>query len=259
MRYRSVNARRVFVRRFLSAVGISTVLAIGLAASAVAEQAKRFRIAEEKAPRPVDRVFFTYNYYANIAIEAGVSSGETPGGINNQRDPIGFEKTFFGGDVSVGMRLPFQVLDGAQQSFAVGVKIRSYVGDVGDPNQALTHYSRDWMIMPYAAMPVAFITAGQPPGGTQFVITPFVGPIFEHGDLSIFNNQGRASVTRHGVGFGLNFDVLLPSTGAVQTFIGFGGQLSAMQTLKERIDGFDVQLDDRVEARAVVRGGFFIR
>jgi hypothetical protein len=100
---------------------------------------------------------------------------------------------------------------------------------------------------------------GAPPGGTQFVITPFVGPIFEFGDLSIFNNQGRASVTRNGVGFGANFDVMLPTTGNVQPYIGIGGQLSAMQSVHERIDGFDVRLDDRVEARGVVRGGLLIR
>jgi hypothetical protein len=254
MGYRSIDARRI-----LSAIGISTILVIGLTASAVAEQARRARIAEDNAPRPADRVFFSYNYYANVAIEGGVSSGETSGGINNQRDPIGFEKTFLGGDVSFGMRVPFQLLDGGEQSLAFGVKFRSYFGNEGDPNQALTHYSRDWMFMPYVAMPIAFMKPGQPPGGKQFVISPFVGPIFEHGDLSIFNNQGRASVTRHGVGVGINFDVLFPTTGGVNPFIGFGGQISAMQAVNERIDGFDVRLEDTVEARAVVRGGFTFR
>ena len=251
--------RNVIVRRVLSAVGISTILVIGLTASALAEQARRVRIAEDNAPRPVDRVFFTYNYYANVAIEGGVSTGQTSGGINNQRDPIGFEKTFFGGDVSVGMRVPFQLLDGGEQSIAFGVKFRSYSGDEGNPNQALIHYSRDSMFMPYVALPIAFMKPGQPPGGKQFVFSPFIGPIFENGDLSIFNNQGRASVTRHGVGFGINFDVTFPWTGAIRPFIGFGGQLSAMQAVNERIDGFDVRLDDKVEARAVVRGGFTFR
>jgi hypothetical protein len=244
------------MRRVLAAVGISTILIIGVNASAVAEQAKRFRIAESDGPRPVDRVFFTYNYYANVAVEGGFSSGQTHGSINNQREVLGFEKTFFGGDVSFGMRVPFQWVSGAEQAVSFGVKFRSYFGDEGDPAQAFIHYSRDWMVMPYVAMPTAL---GATAGGTQFVITPFVGPIFEQGDLAIFNNQGRASVTRNGVGFGVNFDVLLPSTGAVQPYVGFGGQVSAMQSVKEVIDGFDVRLEDRVEARGVIRGGFFIR
>jgi hypothetical protein len=108
-------------------------------------------------------------------------------------------------------------------------------------------------------MPLVFVMPGQSAGGQQFVISPFVGPIFEHGDLSIFDNQGRASVTRNGLGVGLNFDIVLPSTGGFRPFIGFGGQLSAMQAVDKRIDGFEVRLDDTVEARAVVRGGFTFR
>jgi hypothetical protein len=252
MGYRNISAR-------LPVIGVLAILLIGMSGQAFAEQARRLRVAEDNAPRPADRVFFSYNYYANVAIEGGVSSGETSGGINNQRDPIGFEKSFLGGDVSFGMRVPFQVLQGAEPSLAFGVKFRSYFGEHGDPNQALMHYSREWMVMPYVAMPFAFGVPGQPPGGTQFVISPFVGPIFEHGDLSIFDNQGRASVTRNGLGVGFNFDVVFPWREGIRTFIGFGGQLSAMPAVDKRIDGFDVRLDDTVEARAVVRGGFTFR
>jgi hypothetical protein len=252
MGYRGINSR-------LPVIGVLAILLIGVSGHAFAEQARRLRIAEDNTPRPVDRIFFSYDYYASIAIEGGVSSGETSGGINLQRDPIGFEKTFLGGDVSFGMRVPFQVLEGAEPSVAFGVKFRSYFGGHGDPNQALMHYSRDWMIMPYVAMPLVFVMPGQSAGVQQFVISPFVGPIFEHGDLSIFDNQGRASVTRHGVGVGLNFDFVFPTTGALRPFIGFGGQLSAMQAVDKRIDGFDVRLEDTVEARAVVRGGFIFR
>jgi hypothetical protein len=253
MGYRSISAR-------LPVIGVLAILLIGVSGQAFAEQARRARIAEDNSPRPTDRVIFSYNYYANIAIEGGVSSGETSGGINNQRDPIGFEKTFLGGDVSFGVRVPFfQVLQGAEPSVAFGVKFRSYFGEHGDPNQALTHYSRDWMIMPYVAMPLVFIMPGQAAGVQQFVLSPFVGPIFEHGDLSIFDNQGRASVTRHGVGVGLNLDFVFPSTGGIRPFIGIGGQLSAMQAVDKRIDGFEVRLEDTVEARAVVRGGFTFR
>jgi len=246
---RSVNAR-------LSAIGISTFLVIGLTASAFAEQARRLRIAENDAPRPTDRIFLAYNYYANAALEGGFSTGETSGGINNQLNTIGFEKTFFGADISFGVRIPFQ---GTEPPLALGVKFRTYFGDEGDPNQALTHYSRDWMVMPYVGMPIVFIPPGQPQGGNAFVITPFVGPIFEHGELSIFNNQGHAPVTRHGLGVGLNFDVVLPAANGFQPFIGFGGQLSAMQKVNKNIDGFDVRLEDKVEARAVARGGVSFR
>ena len=93
------------------------------------------------------------------------------------------------------------------------------------------------------------------------MITPFVGPIFEQGNLAIFNNQGRASVTRNGVGFGVNFDpCCCRSTGAVQPYAGFGGQVSAMQSVKEILSTASTSgLRIRVEARGVVRAGFFIR
>jgi hypothetical protein len=250
---------RISARRCLAAIGVWASIVMGLGGVAFAEQATRLRINDNTAPRPADRIFFTYNYYANAALEGGFSTGETSGGINNQRDTIGFEKTFFGADVSFGVRLPFQPLQGSDPTLAFGVKFRTYVGDEGDPNQALTHYSRDLMVMPYVGMPIIFIPPGQPQGGNVFVITPFVGPIFEYGELSIFNNQGHASVTRHGVGFGLNFDVVLPAANGFQPFIGFGGQLSAMQKVNKNIDGFDVRLEDKVEARAVVRGGVSFR
>lgn len=246
----------ISARRRLAAIGVSASIVLSLGGVAFAEQATRLRIAENDTPRPADRVFLSYNYYANVAIEGGFSTGETSGGINNQRNTIGFEKTFFGADVSFGVRIPFQ---GTEPSVALGVKFRTYVGDEGDPNQALTHYGRDWMVMPYVGIPIVFMPPGQPQGGNVFVITPFVGPIFEHGELAIFNNQGHASVTRHGVGVGLNFDVVLPATNGFRPFIGFGGQLSAMQAVNKNIDGFDVRLEDKVEARAVVRGGVSFR
>ena len=252
MWYRSINAR-------LAVIGISAILVIGLTVSASAEQARRTRITENDAPIPRDRFFLTYNYYANVALEGGFSTGETSGGINNQRDTIGFEKTFFGADVGLGVRVPIQPLLAAESSLLFGVKFRTYFGDENDPNQVLIHYGRDWMVMPYVGMPMAFVPPGQPPGQTVFVITPFAGPIFEHGTLAIFNNQGQASVTRHGVGVGINFDVMLPASGGYQPFLGFGGQFSAMQAVDEVIDGFNVRLEDKVEARAVVRGGLIFR
>jgi hypothetical protein len=66
-----------------------------------------FKIADNESPRPTDRVFVTYNYYNNV---------NTLGGPNFDlhREMIGFEKTFFDGNASIGMRLPFLQLDGLQ-------------------------------------------------------------------------------------------------------------------------------------------------
>jgi hypothetical protein len=66
-----------------------------------------FKITENESAKPVDRVFFNYNYYSNVDRLLG-----TAGQANFQRELVGFEKTFLGGDASFGMRLPFRQLNG---------------------------------------------------------------------------------------------------------------------------------------------------
>ncbi len=52
-----------------------------------------FKIAENESPRPVDRVFVTYNYYNDVDVfHFGSSRSDL------HREMIGFEKTFLGGD-----------------------------------------------------------------------------------------------------------------------------------------------------------------
>jgi hypothetical protein len=89
------------------------------------------KIAENESPAPDDRVFVDYNYYRNVRIP--IQSGGafpfavTPFGprlvfagsgqlavttLDVHRELIGFEKTFFDGDASIGLRLPFLEGDG---------------------------------------------------------------------------------------------------------------------------------------------------
>jgi hypothetical protein len=70
----------------------------------IAGQYNGFKISENETPRPIDRVYVTYNYWNDVnrsTLPAELS------GVDIQRQMFGFEKTFFGGDVSVGMRLPY--------------------------------------------------------------------------------------------------------------------------------------------------------
>lgn len=68
-----------------------------------------FKISENESPRPTDRVFATYNYYNNLP-----TSSFTPG-FDVHRETVGFEKTFFDGSASIGVRVPFLQLSGAEQ------------------------------------------------------------------------------------------------------------------------------------------------
>jgi hypothetical protein len=61
------------------------------------------KIAESDSPRPTDRIYYNFNFYGGIA----VNPDPTVPLLQVSRHEIGFEKTFFGGDASFGMRLPF--------------------------------------------------------------------------------------------------------------------------------------------------------
>jgi hypothetical protein len=67
-----------------------------------------FKIAENESPRPVDRVFVTYNYYNDVDV-FGFASKRT----DLHREMLGFEKTFLDGNASVGLRLPLFELTGS--------------------------------------------------------------------------------------------------------------------------------------------------
>ncbi len=58
-----------------------------------------FKIQENESPRPIDRVYFNYNYYSGV--DVGTKK------VDVQRETFGFEKTLLGGNASVGIRVPF--------------------------------------------------------------------------------------------------------------------------------------------------------
>lgn len=88
---------------FLVIAPVRTATPGGVAASLPVAFASSFKIAENESPRPLDRVFLTGNFYDNVD-RAVLAPGPAP---NVYREMIGFEKTFLGGDASVGVRLPY--------------------------------------------------------------------------------------------------------------------------------------------------------
>ncbi|MBY0232862.1 MAG: hypothetical protein K2W96_26570, partial [Gemmataceae bacterium] len=66
-----------------------------------------FKIAENESPRPIDRVFLTYNYFDDVN-----TFGSRRGDLDVHRQVIGFERTFLDGDASFGARLPFLQANG---------------------------------------------------------------------------------------------------------------------------------------------------
>lgn len=89
-----------------------------------------FKVSDNESPRPVDRIFFSFHYFDNVNLNGAVPVNG-PGGPTNlqafnvSREVIGFEKTFWGGNASFGMRLPFQ-----QISNDIGGVQNSELGDI---------------------------------------------------------------------------------------------------------------------------------
>lgn len=84
--------------------------------------ARGFKIADNMSPRPMDRLFFTFNYFDNL--DGSINSRIAPGVGQMQayRYLFGYEKTFWDGNASVGLRLPLDTLNitGQGTSTALG-------------------------------------------------------------------------------------------------------------------------------------------
>jgi len=65
-------------------------------------------ITDNDSPRPTDRFYFNYSYYDGINAQMNPGIGN----ITMNRPTIGFEKTFWDGNASFGMRLPFVQVNG---------------------------------------------------------------------------------------------------------------------------------------------------
>lgn len=70
-----------------------------------------YKIAENEAPRPQNRVFASYNYYDQVSGPVPISAVH--------RQIIGFEKTFHEGKASFGIRQPFYEMYGGVQDAGV--------------------------------------------------------------------------------------------------------------------------------------------
>jgi hypothetical protein len=69
-----------------------------------------YKISENEAPRPVDRVYLTYHYFYDV--NPGQRKQFDLPITNVHRQTFGIEKTFLDGDASIGLRLPLLQLTG---------------------------------------------------------------------------------------------------------------------------------------------------
>jgi len=76
----------------------------------VAPTIRGFKITEDESPRPMDRVYYDFNYFDRVNESVNQHFGSDVDRINAYRSTLGLEKTFFDRDMSIGFRLPLNTL-----------------------------------------------------------------------------------------------------------------------------------------------------
>lgn len=82
-----------------------------------------FKVGENESPRPVTRAFLTYNYFNDITRKF---DGPTSKGNDFHSAMIGFEYAFADNRASIGVRVPYAMLDHKDD----GIAEDSHVGDI---------------------------------------------------------------------------------------------------------------------------------
>src|SRR4051812_14211454 len=108
----------------------------------VANQFSDVKIAEGESPRPVDRVFYKFNYYNNLNKPRWADPTEPIHNVDLYRHVFGLEKTFLDQRVSFGLRVPFYTLDAEAKDFhlASDPNTGALVGVSGGPGFNSTQF-----------------------------------------------------------------------------------------------------------------------
>jgi hypothetical protein len=152
-----------------------------------------FKIADNESPRPQDRFFSSFNYYNDVERDANSRIGADIGRINVYRQIIGFEKTFFDGNASIGMRLPFNLLDAPNSGTPSLGGTFADIGDLTVILKALLWENRDRGMLFSAGVAVTFPTGPDAFAGVGSVVgefhntlvQPYIGSIWTLNNLFV--------------------------------------------------------------------------
>ncbi|MFO0954707.1 MAG: hypothetical protein U0835_26790, partial [Isosphaeraceae bacterium] len=100
--------------------------------SAIAPSVRGFKIAENQSPRPVDRIYFSFNYFTELNSEINRRFESPVNSLRAYRYIFGLEKTI-GDRASIGIRVPLNQLTGVstiQGNFAKPGGTSTALGDL---------------------------------------------------------------------------------------------------------------------------------
>ena len=159
---------------------------------------RQFKIAEMESPRPLDRVYFTFNFYDDLNASINRRLGADVSGMKLYRETFGLEKTFLDQRASIGLRLPLNTLSANSGFPGLGGSSTS-VGDIAVILKYVFHENRETgdlfsggMLISAPTGPAAF--AGSPATTRGFhdaTLQPYVGFIKTRGEFFL---QGFSSV-----------------------------------------------------------------
>jgi hypothetical protein len=163
---------------------------------------RRFKIADDENPLPIDRIFVNYNHFQNPIQDINGNSR------NLERITFGAEKTFRDGLWSVGLRVPFSADYNATQSTVVGANLSGT--EFGDMTLVVKraliqreHFAlsagmgfvfptgADWKVMDQSGLLVEV-------WNESVHIDPFLGAIWSPTDRLFFLCFGQLDFDTHG-------------------------------------------------------------
>jgi hypothetical protein len=89
-------------------------------AAVIIPSLRGFKITEDEAPGPQDRVYVTFNYFNRVNEDVNRRFGGDIHNVMVYRETFGAEKTFLDGDFSLGLRVPLNSIDAESALPGVG-------------------------------------------------------------------------------------------------------------------------------------------
>lgn len=163
-------------------------------ATLVIPSIRDIKISEDQSPRPQDRVYFMFNYFQGVNDQVNQRLQAPIGYTQVFRYIGGFEKTFFGGQGSIGIRAPLDSVTANPSSTAPSGNVggtSTAVGDLSIFGKYILLENRETGSLLSGGLAIsaptgpgrfAGLNAFAPsPHGTSF--QPFVGYIYNMGNL----------------------------------------------------------------------------
>jgi hypothetical protein len=141
------------------------------ARSLLAPSVRGFKIAENQSPIPQDRIYYNFNYFEDVNARLNQAFNAPIADVKVYRHVFGLEKTIFGGEASLGARLPLNTIYAADRNPPIRTGGNST--DLGD----LTVFGK--MILRRDPRTGSLVTVGlaitPPTGPGQFAGASFIG------------------------------------------------------------------------------------